>query len=183
MGAAMKKPLYLIEHALLLVALAGCITFAKGSNPPHPASINSQDEPSDSPLAKLASCPVTPPNGSTPPGEQPSALNHGNGVIWTEIWPEGTVVFEPGGPGHIYADGSLEMKFPWWRGEGVRDPLSIEGHRLDAPSPPLRADIPEGYGDTGFQASSITFPSEGCWQVTGSAGSASLTFVTRVIRK
>lgn len=73
------------------------------------------------------------------------------------------------------------MKFPWWRGEGVRGGLTIEGRRLDASAPLLEAQIPEGYGDTGFQASVIVFPTEGCWAVTARAGEASLTFVTLVV--
>ena len=72
------------------------------------------------------------------------------------------------------------MKFPWVR--GVRGKLTIQGKRLDAPAPPLRAHIPDGYGDTGFQATGIIFPSEGCWEVTGKVGDSSLTFVTRVVR-
>jgi hypothetical protein len=72
------------------------------------------------------------------------------------------------------------MKFPWVR--GVRGKLTIQGKRLDAPAPPLRAHIPDGYGDTGFQATGIIFPTEGCWEVTGKVGDSSLTFVTRVVR-
>jgi hypothetical protein len=41
--------------------------------------------------------------------------------------------------------------------------------------------VPDGYGDSGFQSSGITLPSEGCWQVTGRVGDASLTFVTLVL--
>jgi hypothetical protein len=138
--------------------------------------------PADAPTAtSLLSCPVTAPNGSTPPGEQPSPDLHGNGRIWTGLWPEGRVVFKPGGPGHILPDGSLEMKWWWWR--GVMGQLTIEGRRLDAPAPPLRAEIPEGYGATGFQASGLIFPSQGCWEVTGRVGEASLTFVTLVVRE
>ena len=127
-------------------------------------------------------CPVTAPNGSTPPNEQASDLNHGNGKIWTVLWPEGIVRFEPGGPGEIRADGSLVMKFPWWRGEGVVGALQIEGKRLDGEAPPLQAEIPDGYGDTGFQASGLVFSSEGCWQVTARAGEAELTIVTQVVK-
>ena len=126
-------------------------------------------------------CPVTAPNGSTPPGEQPSPNLHGNGQIWTVLWPEGRVVFEPGGPGQILPDGSLDMKWGWWR--GVTGQLTIEGRRLDASAPPLRADIPEGYGAAGFQASGLIFPSPGCWEVTGRVGEAKLTFVTLVVKK
>jgi len=98
------------------------------------------------------------------------------------LWPDGTIVFQDGGPGSIEADGSMGMKFGWFRGEGVRGKLNIHGKRLDGPAPPLRAHIPEGYGETGFQATGVIFPTEGCWEVTGEAGVASLTFVTRVVR-
>jgi hypothetical protein len=72
------------------------------------------------------------------------------------------------------------MKWPWWR--GVRGELSIEGRRLDGEAESLGAEIPEGYGLSGFQPSGILFPSEGCWEVTGTVGDASLTFVTLVVK-
>ena len=74
------------------------------------------------------------------------------------------------------------MKFPWWRGKGAVGALRIEGKRLDGHAPPLQADIPEGYGETGFQATGLIFPSEGCWQVTARAGQAELTIVTLVVK-
>jgi len=58
----------------------------------------------------------------------------------------------------------------------------MHGKRLDAPAPPLRAIIPEGYGDTGFQATGLIFPTEGCWEVTGEVGDTRVTFVTRVVK-
>jgi hypothetical protein len=36
---------------------------------------------------------------------------------------------------------------------------------------------------TGFQASGVQFPTEGCWEVTGTVGTTSLTFVTFVIKR
>jgi len=126
-------------------------------------------------------CQPTSPNGSTPPAESPDPNYFGNGQLWTAFWPEGTVLFEPGGPSYIGSDGTLAMKFPWWRGEGVVGKLEIKGRRLDGHAPPLRAEILEDYGDTGFQSSSLIFPTAGCWEVTGHAGDAELTFVTRVV--
>jgi hypothetical protein len=96
------------------------------------------------------------------------------------LWPDGTVVFHPGGPGFILPDGSLSMKFGWLRGADLRGKLTVHGKRLDASAPPLRADIPKGYGDTGFQASALIFPTEGCWEITGEVGDTRVTFVTRV---
>ena len=123
------------------------------------------------------SCPVTVPNESTPPGERSSPYHHGNGVLWTSLWPNGDIfitqnLFDP--------DGGLGMKFPWWR--GVQGQLTIEGRRLDTPAPPLTADVPDGYGHTGFQASGLIFPTDGCWEITGRVDGASLTFVVRVVQ-
>jgi len=73
------------------------------------------------------------------------------------------------------------MKFPWWR--MVRGRLQITGRRLDAPAPPLLAYVPDGYGPIGFQATGVKFPTEGCWEVTGTVGQANLTFVTFVIKR
>ena len=121
-------------------------------------------------------CPVTEPR-SLPPGEIVEFKDYiGNGELGTVLWPDGKVMMEQH---NLEADGSLSMKWGWWR--EVTGPLTIEGHRLDADAPPLRADIPDGYGDTGFQVSALIFPTTGCWEVTGRVGDASLTFVTEVV--
>ena len=133
------------------------------------------------PAVDTPPCAVTKPNGNPPPGLPPTAPFHGGNGLWTTLdWPDGVVVFRPGGPGFIHKSGELEMKFPWWR--AVKGRLTIEGRRLDKPAPPLQADIPEGYGDTGFQATALLFPTPGCWEVTGRAGNASLTFVVMVVK-
>ena len=125
--------------------------------------------------ATVEGCPVTKPNGSTPPGETSEGLrHHGNGSLWTVLhYPTLPVTARNRQP-----DGSIDEKFPWWR--GVSGNLSIRGRRIDGSAPPLRARIPSGYGDSGFQASAIIFPTEGCWRVTGSVGLAALTFVVLV---
>jgi hypothetical protein len=95
-------------------------------------------------------------------------------------WPEGEVVFKPGGPGFVTSDGALGMKFGWYR--GVRGRLTIEGRRLDGDATPLRSEVNNGYGDTGFQATYVIFPTPGCWEVTGRVADASVTFITRVVK-
>ena len=102
----------------------------------------------------------------------------GNGRLWTVLWPRGLVLVPADDMGQ---DGSLGMKFPWWRGPHVHCGLRISGHELTA-GLPVRADVPDGYGDTGFQATGIAFPVAGCYEITGEADGATLTFVTIVRR-
>ena len=125
-------------------------------------------------------CPVTLANGSTPPLESPQPGHHGNGELWTRLWDEGTVRFVPDGPGQILDEGRLVMGFEWWR--GVPGELEIDSRPLDPGTPRVRARISGNYGGSGFQPVGISFPAEGCWEITGSVGDASLTFVTLVER-
>lgn len=133
------------------------------------------------PVATRADCPVTAPNEyNTPPDMQGADFEggYGNDALWTNVWMwgEGWV---PVDPEHVQADGSLgDLKWAWYR--FVPGKLTIEGRRLDGPADPLRAEIPDGYGDIGFQVSGLTFPTGGCWEVTGRVADASLTFVTWV---
>jgi len=103
----------------------------------------------------------------------------GNGSLWVGgLWPHGVVIMTKGdvGPG-----GKLGMKFGWYRlASGY---LTITGRRLDAPAPPASGLTFRGsYGTTGFNASGVIFPTEGCWQITGRVGRVALTFVTFVIK-
>ena len=162
-----------------------------------PITAFAADDPADrtsgTPLATTwttgMACPVTQPNGAVRPkfgrteppqvGDPESDGGYGNATLWTNLWMwgEGEVAVPSS---HMRPDGSFGgMKWAWYR--YVPGRLTIEGRRLDAPAPPLRAWIPEGYGEIGFQVAGIIFPSEGCWEITGRVGEASLTFVTFVI--
>ena len=72
-----------------------------------------------------------------------------------------------------------DNKVPWIRPKGTK--LQVTSRRLDADSPPGTASISDGYGGQ-FQASALSFPSEGCWEITAKAGSSVFTFVTFVRR-
>jgi hypothetical protein len=122
---------------------------------------------------------VTTPNGNTPPGEPPDKSHHGNGKIWTDLWPDGKVIVRD--RGWIQPDGRIAMKWPWWRALDAAGPLTITGRRLDGAAPPLEAWIPSGYGDAGFQATGLIFSTPGCWEVTARSGGYELTFVTEVV--
>ena len=120
-------------------------------------------------------CPVT-----TRSELRASGGNYGNEFIATALSKDGKVIFRPGGSGFVSKDGSLAMKFPWW--VGAKGSLIITGRRLDAPSSPLRSEIPEGYENPGFQASALIFSAPGCWEVTARVGEHLLTFTTEVIK-
>ena len=172
---------------LLLLLLSTAVLTEKPQQAQNTASTRNSPTP----------CAVTAPNHNEPPVKNfggivtyapdykgprngPVTNSYGNGKLWTTLSQDGTVVFRPNGPGFIGEDGSLSMKWPWYR--GLRGKLTIHGKRLDMSAPPLRASIPDGYGDTGFQATALIFPTEGCWEVTGQVGETALTFVTRVVR-
>jgi hypothetical protein len=127
--------------------------------------------------AAPGTCPLTLPNGSTPPGDQWAGMNHGNGKLWTVFWAHNVVIATQD---VVEKNGSIGIKWPWWR--GMEGELAILGHRLDGNASRLRADIPSGYGASGFLPSGIYFPTEGCWEVAGAVGTAKLTFVTLVVK-
>src|SRR5512132_4036244 len=79
-------------------------------------------------------CPVTLPRDVGPPGVSPRdffgwASSYGNGRLWVGgLWPSGVI---NAGPEYVAKDGSVGMKFGWWRAAPGK--LGITGRRLDAP--------------------------------------------------
>jgi hypothetical protein len=135
-------------------------------------------------MAQAKDCPVTLPGHPGPSGPTANQLfgwgaSYGDGKLWVGgLWPHGIIAV---GHGFVDHHGRVGMKFGWWR--GVPGRLQITGRRLDAPAPPVRSDVPNGYGAKGFQASGVIFPTEGCWEVTGSVHRTPLSFVTFVIKR
>jgi hypothetical protein len=184
---------------LLTVTFAAC-SLATPPSPsatavPSPVGTNSTPPPSStvaasgtlaataSPLtlADAKNCPVTKP-GKAPEdfGDRlfgsPAAF--GNNDLWVgALGNDGVILADSR---FVESDGSIGWKFGWWR--IVSGTLTITGRRLDVSAPPLRALVPDGYGSHGFQASGVYFPTEGCWEVTGTVGGSELTFVTFVLR-
>jgi len=178
---ARRSSVGVVTGTLIAVALAGC-----GVDQLSPTSTavftTSSPTPRQLTRADANQCAVTQP-GSGPPELRESLFgwgsSYGNGDLWVGgLWPDGVIA---AGPEFVESDGSIGMKFGWWR--IVTGDLTITGRRLDASAPPLRADVPSGYGQTGFQASGVIFPTEGCWEVTGEVGTTNLSFVTFVIKE
>ena len=135
-----------------------------------------------------SACPVTRPGPthSTRPNDfSAAAFNYGTRLLRVQLWPKGTLVAgvlpDGGAWATVNADGSIAAKLGWWRGASGK--LVIRGRRLDAPAPTLRTHIPVGYGARGFQPSGLTFPTPGCWRITGAVGRGRLTFVVRVVKR
>lgn len=112
-------------------------------------------------------------------------FNYGNGRLRAQLnWKDGRlrvgILPNGGAVATFLPDGSIWAKQGWWRGlPGV---LRVTGRRLDAPSPPMRADIRGGYGEQGFIPVGLIFPTVGCWRVTGKLGTARLTYIVKVIK-
>lgn len=150
-------------------------------------------EPSPSPTGSAAqellsgTCPVTRP---VPPDQVPETVKnviragsseptkvafddwYGNDALWVALPPGAKIVKPP--------SEELSEKFPWVR--LIQGDLTIEGRRLDGPAGPARPSVPSGYGVSGFQASGIAFPTEGCWEITGKIARQELTFIVEVRR-
>ena len=132
------------------------------------------------------SCHVTMPNGIVAGSSERGEGSYGNALLSVGpfgLWPNGTVVFKPGGAGFQTKEGALGMKFGWTR--GMRGKINVTGRRIDADAPPLRFETNQKNDaqSTGFLASFLLFSTPGCWEVTAQVGDreeSKITFVTRV---
>jgi hypothetical protein len=130
------------------------------------------------------SCHVTIPNGIVAGSSDRNEKSYGNTLLSVGpfgLWPNGTVVFKPGGSGFQTKEGALGMKFGWTK--GIRGKLNVTGRRIDADAPPLRFETNASNRDSGFLASYLIFSTPGCWEVTAQIGDredSKITFVTRV---
>lgn len=155
-----------------------------------PSAFGSLETPLATPIAAPTASPVPPGSVSdcpvTQPQTTPPEIGHqlygwmsayGNDDLWVGgLGQDGVMAFDEGA---VHGDGSIGTKLGWWR--NVSGSVDISGRRLDGPAPRLHGEGSDGYGNLGFQASGVSFPAEGCWEVTGRVGDAELTFVTYVI--
>lgn len=89
----------------------------------------------------------------------------------------------------VERDGSIFWKFGWLpTGIDVSPGLTVAGRRLDAASPPMRVlgvnwgySYVRGVRGRGSWATAVSFPSEGCWKLTGRVGDIALSYVVKVV--
>jgi hypothetical protein len=117
-------------------------------------------------------CPETQPVNQPPPDIRAATFS----TLWLT---DGTIWAAPGQPygGRWYAGGP--QKVGWWR--STSGTLVITGQRLDGQSSALRANVPSGYGQIGFQSSSITLPHPGCWRISSRVGSHVFRFIVHAL--
>jgi hypothetical protein len=188
----MKRSLSTLFALLLApVALAACGAGDPGaapvasSTPSSPVEATASpgepgvDSPTKPEILTPADCPVTiptifvPPPGYTAQSLFGAATSYGNGQLFVGGLGQDGVITPA-----IELDGTRSTKLGWLR--VTPGQLNIIGRRLDGPAATLTANVPEGYGEDGFQSTGVSFPTAGCWEITGKSGSSTLTFVTYV---
>jgi hypothetical protein len=164
----MKKILFhSLLYSLFVILLIGCVgTGAQVSLPRTPTSSISTD------------CPLTKPVWAKPPADSAvqSEPEFGSYFINEDrsLWASAGWIGKADTPLRVSADG---VKVGWFRPEGAD--LVITGQRIDAETPPLKADIPCCY-PTRFQATGLYFSAPGCWKITAKAAEKELSFVVAV---
>jgi hypothetical protein len=126
-----------------------------------------------------ATCRTTQANGQVPAGASSNLF--GNGQLATAAY---GVIYAT--PRTLNREGTISEKFPWFGASGLVGDLRITGKRLDRAAPPLRARINPGTvesaPDMRFWATGITFPTAGCWRITGRVDDVRLSLVVLVRR-
>jgi hypothetical protein len=184
-GQARASLIYVMALATALTACGSppgestTVGASTGSSPvetllPAPASASKKES-----AVNAVECPVT------KPGVAPASIGDalfgwqfaaGNDALWIgALGPDGVITVDSR---MVSADGSIGWKFGWYRLAPGR--LEITGHAFGHPDPVIISDIAAGYGLTGFQPSGVTFPGQGCWEITGTVGTRSLSIVTMV---
>ena len=142
------------------------------------------------PIAALVALAIAVPAAAAPPSNELARLKHQAALLKAKVQRLTAANTRLKGRNNVLSSDSRTLDQRW--NEALARERALERHILgidpcpitrpnNASAPPLRSSIPDGYGDAGFQATRIIFPSDGCWQVTGSVGNASLTFVTLVV--
>ena len=136
----------------------------------------------------MEECPVTSPTALRPDkGSDPfpadASLHYEDG-LWVTIPGNGVTELAPS---ETIAFGALagwrSDTVTWLRDEGVEGFILVSGKQLDAESelaPQTPLSPQRQYAREGFTQTGLAFPHPGCWEVTGSVGERSITWVVEV---
>jgi len=147
----------------------------------------------DSPVSTSQTAPVhiakiVVPSGAEPRASAPPPIECRTSPVIQATKMKETKMALGSGPWHINADQTIwAWDQPYIAGAAVNtmwmkpanEVLVITGRRLDGESAPLRIQLAKD-STAGYIATAMTFPKAGCWEVTATAGSSSLTYITRV---
>lgn len=121
---------------------------------------------------------VRPPAGEACAVTKPDPSGHyGTTTLWTRLPADGVLRLRQD------PDGTLGDKLAWIpdRDRGLQ--LTVSGKRLDRPGQLRVHSVNWGHSSTGqgSWASAVVFPAPGCWRITGTAGSATVSYVVEVV--
>jgi hypothetical protein len=103
---------------------------------------------------------------------------YGGRALWTHLPEAGTI----NAPWRL--DGTLGWKLGWSAKREYAGGLAVTGARLDTAAPRMTVlAVRWGRSSTGQGgwATAVTFPSPGCWRITGRAAGARLSYTVRVV--
>ncbi|HXG76908.1 MAG TPA: hypothetical protein VNJ53_10090 [Gaiellaceae bacterium] len=125
----------------------------------------------DLPAATADRCPAT--------VARDSKGRYGNGLLQTTLGRDGRLRA-------LRRDGVLFQKLAWLPLAGLRGTLVVRGERLDAPGRMRVLGVYWGHASRGpaaqgSWASAVTFPSAGCYRITGRVGDVALSYVASVV--
>jgi hypothetical protein len=167
----------------LLFILSSCNPFAIAERNTVPDGIPASGS---RPIEVFEGCPVTQPpqpafipqTGFVPEEGQ---FWFGSDMLWVELPTNGTWNALP------QSEQGFTQKIFWWSKEYTQhaEPqphLTVTGRRLDGKAPALVISEPaSGSTDQGaFMLVGVTFPVEGCWQITGNYEDETLSFTVLV---
>lgn len=187
----MQRLFFTLPIIILALLVTGCAGSAAAQvNKVTPTSALVKADPTTTPEVTTkvppADCPVTvpqnpdfvPPEPYSPTSPFPDSFWYGTNTLWTLVPVDGVW-------GGLPSEHGYGQKVFWWRegyiwNEEPEPKITVTAERLDAPAQTFEtSDGTNAYaGDIGSaMLTGVTFPTEGCWRVTGKYGNAELSFV------
>ena len=188
----MQRPHPTLSVLILTWLLIGCAGIPAvqandipSTTPPEkaePTSVSrvvSNNPPADCPVTAPQDPPYVPPEPYSPNSPFPESFWYGTNSLWTLLPQSGMWTGLP------HSSHGYGQKVFWWRGgyiwnEEPEPQIAVTAERLDAPAPLFHSSVGTNAYDSDIGSAmltGVTFPSLGCWKVTGEYRDAELRFV------